>query len=118
MNKMQMGGIILYNLCLKVKKEIHTANKKELRQKVAEFLGKYPESPVPHNLLGIILEMENKHLTAMKHFRAAYALDPTYKPVLHNLDMAAELPTKRDADYGESDGFMRPLLRIVGGVCR
>ena len=36
-----------------------------------------PHGAVPHNLMGILLEKESNHVLAMKHFRAAYALDPT-----------------------------------------
>lgn len=46
----------------------------------------YPHAPHPHNLMGILLEKTNDHLLAMKHFRAAWALDPTYRPAGHNLD--------------------------------
>ena len=34
-----------------------------------------PHSAIPHNLMGILMEKENNHVLAMKHFRAAYALD-------------------------------------------
>lgn len=46
----------------------------------AKAMGEYPHSPEPHNLMGIVLEKENEHVEAMKHFRAAWALDPTYLP--------------------------------------
>ncbi len=46
---------------------------------------KYPHSPEPHNLLGILLEKEGKHVEVMKHFRASLDLDPTYCPALRNI---------------------------------
>lgn len=46
---------------------------------------KYPYSPEPHNLLGILLEKEGKHVEAMKHFRAYLDLDPTYCSALRNI---------------------------------
>lgn len=50
-----------------------------------KMIGKYPHAPEPHNLFGILLEKEGNHLVAMKHFRAAWALDPTYLPARFNL---------------------------------
>lgn len=50
-------------------------------------MSKYPHAPQTHNLMGIILEKKEEHAAAMKHFRAALALDPTYYPAKHNLDM-------------------------------
>ncbi len=46
----------------------------------------YPHDAVPHNLMGLMLESRDCHVEAMKHFRAAYALDPTYKPSSWNLE--------------------------------
>ena len=48
-----------------------------------------PHAPEPHNLMGIILENENDHIGAMKHFRAAWALDPTYLPARFNMEQYA-----------------------------
>ena len=45
-----------------------------------------PHSAIPHNLMGILMEKENNHVLAMKHFRAAYALDPTYIPARYNME--------------------------------
>jgi hypothetical protein len=45
-----------------------------------------PHSAVPHNLMGLMLEEKNCHTQAMNHFRAAWALDPTYKPAAWNLN--------------------------------
>ncbi|HZW49074.1 MAG TPA: hypothetical protein VFF80_02925 [Bacillota bacterium] len=58
----------------------------ECEQLIISAMGKYPHSPVPHNLMGVLLEYQNDHLAAMKHFRAAWALDPTYMPARMNLE--------------------------------
>lgn len=42
-------------------------------------------APQPHNLLGILLEYRGDKLRAMKHYRAATDLDPTYMPAKNNL---------------------------------
>ena len=46
----------------------------------------YPDDPDPHNLMGILMEHENKHLLAMKHFRASLALDPAFLPSRFNME--------------------------------
>ncbi|MPN59103.1 hypothetical protein SDC9_206821 [bioreactor metagenome] len=45
-----------------------------------------PHSSVVHNLYGIFEELLMKDNLARKHYRAAYALDPTYKPAIRNLE--------------------------------
>ena len=43
-------------------------------------------SPKAHNLLGAIAELTENLSLAGKHYRAAYALDPTFKPACRNLE--------------------------------
>lgn len=60
-------------------------------------------APEPHNLLGILCEMKSDDNAARKHYRAAYALDPTYKPSCRNLERLVRFewgPTSRQYDYG------------------
>ena len=45
-----------------------------------------PDFPQPHNLLGIYFELSGDVDRARRHYRAAYALDPTYTPALGNLE--------------------------------
>ena len=61
------------------------------------------EAAEPHNLLGIFFELKGDDGTARKHYRAAYALDPTYKPACRNLERLVEFvwePVSRKYDYG------------------
>ncbi|MFW5788074.1 MAG: response regulator, partial [Halanaerobiales bacterium] len=51
------------------------------------------KKPEPFNLLGVIYEMKNNQPEAMKMYRAALALDPTYKPADDNLQRASEAST-------------------------
>ncbi|MDD8049216.1 MAG: hypothetical protein PHH04_06430 [Thomasclavelia sp.] len=55
-------------------------------QEIVDLMLSNPHSPVPHNLYGIMLEKQHEHILAMKHFRAANALDPTYTPARYNLE--------------------------------
>ncbi len=70
---------------------------------ISDAMGKYPHSPEPHNLIGVMLEKMGDHLTAMKHFRAAWALDPTYLPARQNLDSFGTFFSTGRCAYDESD---------------
>ena len=59
---------------------------KECEKKLGEAMLQNPHSAIPHNLMGILMEKERNHVLAMKHFRAAYALDPTYIPARYNME--------------------------------
>lgn len=50
-----------------------------------------PNSPQPHNLLGIWYEFRGMSDLARKHYRVAYVLDPTYKPASENLERISTL---------------------------
>lgn len=47
----------------------------------------YPESPIPHNLMGLYWVDKRNEGQAVKHFRAAMALDSRYEPALQNIMM-------------------------------
>ena len=63
----------------------------------------YPHAPHPHNLAGILLEKTGDHLGAMKHFRAAWALDPAYRPANVNLQTYGTFYSSGAAAFDESD---------------
>ena len=66
-------------------------------------MGEFPNAPEPHNLLGIVMEKEGDHAGAMRHFRAAYALDPTCLPARQNLDHYGTFYSRGGCAYDESD---------------
>lgn len=70
---------------------------------VCEALMNYPHAAQPHNLFGILLENAGEHAAAMKHFRAAWALDPTFLPARYNMNQYADITLKkhRDAYFAE-----------------
>jgi lipoprotein NlpI len=73
---------------------------------ISETMALYMDAPEPHNLLGILYEMTGDYQAARKHYRAAYALDPTYKPCCRNLERVTsyDFSTKiTDMDFG-ADG--------------
>ena len=58
----------------------------EAEAEAAQAMAAAPHDAQPHNLMGIIAESRNDHVQAMKHFRAAWALDPTYRPARINME--------------------------------
>ncbi|MEG2616779.1 MAG: hypothetical protein RR998_03330 [Oscillospiraceae bacterium] len=63
----------------------------------------YPHEAVPHNLMGLLYEKQDDHVTAMKHFRAAWSLDPTYVPALQNLDSFGRIFSEKRYIFDEND---------------
>ncbi|AOY77951.1 sigma-54-dependent transcriptional regulator [Clostridium formicaceticum] len=77
-------------------------------EKAREFLGKAilknTEAPEPHNLLGIIFEFYGKVSEAQKHYRAALALEPTFRPAQQNLERTAQfIYTQHGMNLGDGN---------------
>lgn len=66
-----------------------------LRRAIAADAGR----PEAFNLLGVLQEMEGDHLAAVKNFRVALDLDPTYQPAQHNLLRASEWDRKAERHF-------------------
>jgi len=93
----------LNKLCVTVKKYIGFQDYDKCEELIGTSMGKFPHAPEPHNLMGILLEKKGDHLTAMKHFRAAWALDPTYIPARQNLECYGTFYSSGKCAYDESD---------------
>lgn len=93
----------LLELCENVRVLIKEKKLVDCENIVKSFICKYPHAPQPHNLYGILLEKEGNHVLAMKHFRAAWALDPTYLPVRYNLERFANMKGEGIVAYDEND---------------
>ncbi|MGM9946581.1 hypothetical protein [Floccifex sp.] len=85
------------------KQLIYCQEYKECENKLKEAMFQNPHSAIPHNLMGILMEKERNHVLAMKHFRAAYALDPTYIPARYNMEQYGSLETSKSCAYSEND---------------
>lgn len=72
-----------------VKTYIEQGNYESAEMNIAEAMAENPHDANPHNLMGILKEHENDHVLAMKHFRAAWALDPTFRPARFNMNKYA-----------------------------
>ncbi len=93
----------LNRLCMTVRKFISLKEYEKCESLIRSAMGKHPHAPQPHNLIGILFEKRGDHLTAMKHFRAAWALDPTYMPAQQNLDCYGTFFSSGKCAYDESD---------------
>ena len=89
--------------CLEMKKLICSGKSQEAIQIICNFMSKHPNSAIPHNLLGIIYEKKCNHILAMKHFRAAWCLDPTYLPARENMYNFSSFEPIHRFFYEESD---------------
>lgn len=72
-------------LCNTIRMSVKEREYQKYEPLIYDTMKKYPHAPEPHNLIGVLLELQGDHMSAMKHFRAAWALDPTYLPARHNL---------------------------------
>ncbi|MDF2520376.1 MAG: hypothetical protein K0R84_1004 [Clostridia bacterium] len=93
----------LTSLCSTVRKLLEQNKYQECKLIIQNAMGRYPHAPEPHNLMGVLLEMEGDHLTAMKHFRAAWALDPSYIPARYNLNRFGTFFSKGKCAFDETD---------------
>lgn len=89
--------------CLEMKKLICSGKSQEAIQIICNYMSKHPNSAIPHNLLGIIYEKKCNHILAMKHFRAAWCLDPTYFPAQENISNFSSFEPMHRFFYEESD---------------
>lgn len=93
----------MLTLCSQARQFILTADYARCYETICEAMEKYPDSPHPHNLLGILLEKTGQHEEAMRHFRAAYALDPTYMPARQNLETYGTFYSVGKCAFDETD---------------
>jgi DNA-binding response OmpR family regulator len=82
---------------------------------VKKAIAANPEHPEAYNLLGALYEIRSKHHEAVKFYRTALDIDPTYKTAWSNLDrvtswgkigsidLGPDATTAKDESGGESD---------------
>lgn len=93
----------LDQLCATVRAFVTEGDYDSCLEPVCRAMERFPHAPHPHNLLGIILEKTGDHSGAMKHFRAAWALDPSYSPANHNLQTYGTFFSGGSCAFDESD---------------
>ncbi len=71
------------------------------REHVRQAIAADATKPEALNLLGILLEISGNKLEAQKNYRAALALDPTYKPAIENLSRTTGLTSGGEMSLGD-----------------
>lgn len=97
------NGSRLDQLCASVREFVEKGTPEAVLPSICRAMEEYPHAPQPHNLMGIVLEKTGDHAGAMKHFRAAWALDPGYAPANHNLQTYGTFYSGGGCAYDESD---------------
>lgn len=85
-------------------------------ERIKEAMNKHPHSPMVHNLYGILEELLKEDNLAHKHYRAAYALDPTYRPAIRNLERIAAFNTRKNKmhiDFGDESAEEEDDLYMI-----
>ena len=90
----------------------------EAEDEAAHAMAAAPHDAQPHNLMGIIAESRNDHVQAMKHFLAAWALNPTYRPARINMERYGSFsgqmprPVYDETECAPDPAESRPAYRI------
>ena len=93
----------LKELSLQVKKNIENGDYETAYRTITDAMKNYPDSGIPHNLLGILEEYRRNHVGAMKHLRAAWALEPTLLCARWNLEFYGEQRRTGRCAYVDED---------------
>lgn len=93
----------LNSLCTQVRALVANKQYKQCENLICNAMERYPHAPQPHNLFGVLLEKEGNHTEAMRHFRAAWALDATYAPAGENLKTYGTFYSSGRCAFDESD---------------
>lgn len=101
---------MLEELGEKVKRLIDE-DQNECKELVIQALVEYPHAPQPQNLLGIIAEKSHDLSLAMKHYRAAWALAPNYRPSRENIDRLVSMTATHCCYYDEKDCDEKPMMQ-------
>lgn len=100
----------LTQFCQDARKLIMAGDFEKCKEMSCETMCEYPDAAQPHNILGIILEKTGEHRLAMNHFRAALALDATYRPASQNLDTYGTFFSYGKCAYDEDDCEPEPAV--------
>lgn len=85
------------------KRSIGRQEFQEAARRVRQAIAADATKPEAFNLLGVLTEMDGNRLEAQKNYRAALALDPTYKPAQENLSRTAGLGDGGQVSIGRKE---------------
>lgn len=91
-------------LILRAKAAINERNFDLAETLLKQAVNLVEENAEPYNLLGVLAEMRGKSSRAMKMYRAALDIDPSYKPAQDNIERASDFSSKpEDANLGDDE---------------
>lgn len=93
----------LYRFCQLARQLIMSGDYEKCHEMACMEISEYPDAPHPHNILGILHEKTGNHPAAMKHFRAALALDASYLPASQNLQNYGTFYSNGRCAFDEAD---------------
>lgn len=105
----------LYECSKKAKTLIENGRFDECRKMLTPLFSQYPDYAEPQNLYGLLLEAKRDHVGAMKHFRAACALDPSYLPSRVNMEYFGTFDARGAIAYNEDDCPRQKSNSAFGG---
>lgn len=112
MNSEDHFEIEIQNSCDYVRKQLLQRAYDDCEQRIIYMIERFPHNPEPYNLLGIVLEQRGEHLLALKHFRVALSLNPSYAPAIHNLETYATLFSHGSYAIDESDCQVLEIQKV------
>lgn len=115
MNSDQCRADELEALCRSVQEFIRQKKYPECEEQIRQAMCRFPHAPHPHNLMGILLVNEGDHIAAVKHFRAAWSLDPTYLPSRYNLNQYTDFFQSRRIDAYSEEDCPQELIGNING---
>lgn len=86
-----------------IREMIQLGNYQESEAKVRKLMMLFPDCAAPHNLYGILMELQGDRMLAMKHYRVAWALDNAYVPARHNMERLAGLEKSWKIAFNDQD---------------
>ena len=93
----------LRTLCVDIRELVGAGKLDEAQAYAGSAMAVFPDAPQPHNLYAIVLEEKGNHIQAMKHFRAAWTLDPSYLPARHNIEQFDTFAGESKFAFDEAD---------------
>ncbi len=85
-------------------------------EKIRKLMYEYPDSPAPHNLLGVYYEYLRDKASAQRHYRAALAIRPGYESAQSNLQRVTSFDPscswQVDFGFGKRSSNKSAKLRI------
>lgn len=115
----------MVDFCRDIRQLVENGEYEIAYDRIAKEMSKYPHMAYLHNLMGIVMEKMGDHSIAMKHFRAASDLDPTYHPATENISRFGNNKRMVHPAYEEADCKERSVehfatceIELFGGPAR